>query len=247
MNNKLALRMIEDITEDYYSHFCGLKLSELRSGIFFVPSEERDSTLAGQGCKYTMYILAKDNVCAVSYSPKYSNIFENMKKRSANEIIMETNRQFKLKKMKLMTFEKETVFDYGSAQILCAKDYPLFEAFFRAMHPNADPSGWLKEYFAEKTDKEYFSGYFSDNKLVSVCDAPDMPYMQGIVQHTGISTLVGERKKGYARRTLALAVHHLIQNGICPQYECDADNTASFSLALSVGFKEYGTAYILKE
>lgn len=239
--------MIENITEDFYSHFCGIKLSKLKSGIFFVPSAERDKTLNGQGCKYTVYILEKDGCCAVSYSHEYVNYFEKMKNRSANEIIMETSRQFKLKKMKLMVFKKESVFDYGSAKILRAEDYPLFEAFFRAMHPNTDPSGWLKEYFAEKTDKEYFSGYFSDGKLVSVCDAPDMPYMQGIIQHTGISTLERERKKGYAKRTLALAVRHLIQNGICPQYECDSDNTASFSLALSVGFKEYGTAYILKE
>lgn len=240
-------QLIESITKDFYSHFCGVKLSEINHGIYFVPSRERDKKLNGQGCKYTVYILLKDDLCAVTYSPKYNDYFDKLKNCGTDRIISEASRQFELKKTKLMIFEKETVTDYGSAKILHASDYPLYEAFFRTAYPNSDPDGWLYDYFIEKTDKEYFSGYFSDNKLVSVCDAPDMPYMQDKIQHTGINTLKGERRKGYAKCAAALAAHHLLEIGVCPQYECDAENTASYELAKSIGYKEYGTAYILKE
>ncbi len=74
-----------------------------------------------------------------------------------------------------------------------------------------------------------------------------MPYMEGKIQHTGINTLEGERRKGYAACTAALATHHLIEKGVCPQWECHAENTASVALAKSIGYKEYGAAYILEE
>lgn len=51
--------------------------------------------------------------------------------------------------------------------------------------------------------------------------------MEDIIQHTGIETLEEERRKGYAKCTAALAVHNLIENGICPQWECNINNIAS--------------------
>lgn len=247
MSSKLSNQMIKGITENFYSHFCGINLSVQKHGIYFVASAERDKILMGQGCKYTAYILVKDDLCAVSYSPKYKNYFEFMKGSRADKIISQISERFNLKKMKLMIFEKEKIADYGNAKILCDSDYPLYEIFFRAAYPNANPTGWLYDYFIEKTEKGYFTGYFLDNRLTSVCDAPDMPYMQDKIQHTGINTLEEERRKGYAKCTVALAAHHLIEIGVCPQYECDAENTASLELSKSVGYKEYATAYVLKE
>lgn len=239
--------MIENITQDYYSHFCGIQLSELKHGTYFICSAERDAKLKGFGCKYTIYMFVKDDLCVVSYSPKHKIFMETLKKCSKNKVIAKIDQQFKLKKMKLMTFEKEIVTCYGNAKILKAEDYPLYESFFRKTYPNTNPDEWLYEYFFEKTNKEYFTGYLSDNKLLSVCDAPDMPYMEDKIQHTGINTLKEERRKGYAKCTAALAVHHLFEKNVCPQWECAAENIASIELAKSIGYKEYGTAYILKE
>ena len=39
----------------------------------------------------------------------------------------------------------------------------------------------------------------------------------------------------------------LIENGVCPQWECRAENTASIALAESIGYEKYGVAYILEE
>lgn len=247
MAERLTLHAIQDTTKKFYSQFCGTKISELQQGIYFVCSEERDALLKGFGCKYTIYIFVKDNLCIVSYSPKHKQFIEQIKQCNTNEIIKAVNQKYQLKKMQLMIFHEEVVKQYGAARILKDIDYPLYEAFFRAANPGADPTGWLYEYFMEKVSKECFVGYPLYGKLVSVCDAPDMPYMEDKVQHTGISTLIEERRNGYARCTAALAANHLIENGICPQWECVADNRASIELAMSIGYKKYGIAYILEE
>lgn len=243
----LTPQMIKKVTEDFYSQFCGISLAEIKNGAHFICSPERDKELRGFGCKYTLYVLEKEDFCVVCYSPKHKKLVEQWKECDRNEILLAANQHFQLTKKKLMIFEKEVMDSYGNAKILKASDYPLYEAFFHSIHPNANTDGWLEEYFIEKTEKEYFAGYLSENKLVSVCDAPDMPYMEDRIQHTGINTLAEERRKGYAACTAALAAHHLIENGVCPQWECDVENTASINLAKAIGYQEYGTAYILEE
>lgn len=240
-------QMIESITQDYYSRFCGVRLSEQKQGSFFTCSPARDEKLKGCGCKYAIYILVKGDLCAASYSPEYKAFMERLRNYGRDEMIAAAGQRFQLKRMKLMMFEREAISHYGGAKILSAADYPCYESFFRRAFPDSDPDGWLHGYFIEKTAKEYFAGYFVNGQLVSVCDAPDMPYMEDKIQHTGICTLKEERRKGYAACTGALAAHHLMEMGICPQWECGDENTASIALARSIGYREYGEAYILEK
>lgn len=244
---RLTEREIETITNEFYSCFCGINLSNTVSGILFVCSGSRNDEVRGFGCKYSIYILVKENVCIVSYAPQYSDFFKKLQDASTVDILTAVGTSFKIKKMQLMKFRQECVQEYGNAQVLKKADYPLYEEFFRLTSPTADPTGWLQDYFEEKVEKEYLIGYFMNGKLVSVCDAPDMPYMENAIQHTGIVTLKNERRKGYAKLTAALAAHHLIENGICPQWECHIENTASIALAESIGYEKYGVAYILEE
>ena len=244
---RLTEREIDTITDAFYSCFCGTDLSEAASGISFVCSDSRNDEVRGFGCKYSVYVLVKEDACIVSYAPQYADFFKKLRGVSAADILTAVETSFKIKKMQLMKFRQERVREYGNAQVLKKTDYPLYEEFFRSTSPNADPTGWLREYFEEKVEKEYFTGYFLNGRLVSVCDAPDMPYMEDVIQHTGIVTLKDERRKGYAKRTAALAAHHLIENGICPQWECHTENTASIALAESIGYEKYGIAYILEE
>ena len=243
---RLSEKEISTISNEFYSNFSRINLADITSGIHFVCSEARDEELRGLGCKYSIYVLIKNDACVVTYSPRYADFFEKLKESSVNKILEALNQTFKMKRMQLMMFRRECVHKYGNAHILKKSDYPLYETFFRQTSPTANFSGWLQEYFEEKTEKEYFAGYFINGALVSVCDAPDMPYMSDIIQHTGIATLKEERKKGYAKCTAALATHHLIENGVCPQWECDIDNVASIALAESIGYVKYGVAYILK-
>lgn len=244
---RLTEREIDTITNEFYSCFCGMNLSEAVSGISFVCTDSRNEEVRGFGCKYSIYILVKEDMCIVSYAPQYADFFKKLQNASTFEILKAVNTSFKIKKMQLMKFRKECVQEYGDAKILKKADYPLYEKFFRSTTPTADPTRWLQEYFDEKVIKEYFAGYFHDGKLVSVCDAPDMPFMEDMIQHTGIVTLKNERRKGYAKLTAALAAHHLIEKGICPQWECHAENIASIALAESIGYEKYGVAYILEE
>ena len=59
-----------------------------------------------------------------------------------------------------MIFRQECVQEYGNARVLKKSDYPLYEEFFRLTFPTANPTGWLQDYFDEKVEKEYFTGYF---------------------------------------------------------------------------------------
>ena len=243
---RLTEKEIVTISNRYYSNFVGTDLMDITDGIHFVCSESRGEELCGFGCKYEIYVLVKEDVCVISYAPQYADFFEKLKGSTINKILETLVTTFRVKKMQLMVFKRECVMEYGDARILRKSDYPLYETFFCRTSPTADPTGWLQKYFEEKAEKEYFVGYFAEDVLVCVSDAPDMPYMNNIIQHTGINTLEGERRKGYARCTAALAVHHLIENGICPQWECRVENSASIALAESIGYKKYGVAYILE-
>ncbi len=243
----LNISDVYHITMQYYSRFCCTDLSKLEHGVYFVCSTERDSILKGYGCKYSFYILLKDDLCVVAYSPAFRDFADPLKHSRPDSIIAAAEDKFRLKKMRLFTFQGENVTAYGGARVLDTDDYPLFESFFRETHKNANPDGWLADYFTEKAGKGYFTGYFKNGRLVSVCDAPDMPYMEDVIQHTGIVTLEEERRKGYGKLTAALATHHLLQKGVCPQWECNVGNIASLELAKSIGYKEFGKAYILEE
>ena len=237
---------IRGVTEEYYSCFCGTRILELGPGAHFICTPRRDEYLGAFGCKYTIWLLVKGNAFVAAYAPKYRERFESLRSCGGEEAVFALGRQFELKKKRLMVFESERVHGFGGARALEPADYPLYEKFFREAYPDAAPEGWLQDYFLEKADG-CFTGYISGGSLVSVCDLPDMPYMQGRVQHTGIKTLTDQRRKGYGLCAAALAAHNLLERGICPQWECAADNAASIGLARAIGYKEYGTAYILEE
>ena len=236
------------ITYDYYSCFCGVDISNFEQGIQFVCTDERSLILKGFGCKYSIYILCKEDACTVAYSPKYKSYFDELTKlTNAKDLITIINQSYPLKTYQLMEFVKERVFDYKDARMLKKDDYPQFVTFFKKAYPSVSEIDWLKAYFEEKVDKELFFGYINDDELVAVCDAPDMPYMEGYIQHTGIVTLPEYRRKGYAKLCVALATHHHIQSGIVPQWECTLDNVASIELAKSIGYKEFAQAFIFEE
>ena len=245
---KMDAREIKKITNDYYSCFCGVGVSNFKHGIQFVCTDERSRILKGFGCKYSIYILCKEDACIVSYSPKYQPYFDELTQLTdVKELIATINQSYPLKAYQLMEFVEECVFDYKDARMLKRDDYPMFETFFKKAYPSVSEIGWLKAYFEGKVDKGFFFGYIIVDELVALCDAPDMPYMEGYIQHTGIVTLPEYRRKGYAKLCAALATHHHIQSGIVPQWECALDNVASIQVAKSIGYKEFAQAFIFEE
>ena len=244
---KKQLKAIRETTVEFYSRFVCTDIPKLKDGVHFVCSAERDEAVKGFGCRYGVYILVKDALCVAAYSPRHEALFEGLKGLSAEEIIEEVRKEHRLRELKLFIFAGEKADDFGAARLLEPADYPLYEEFFRATNPGSDPEGWLRDYFTEKAEKGLFAGAFAGGRLVSVCDAPDVPYMEDRVQHTGIMTRAEHRGKGYGKAAAALSTHHLIESGICPQWECEAENAASAALAKSIGYEEYAAAYILEE
>ncbi len=240
-------REIRQVTLEFYSHFCGVDLNREPRGLHITCTAMRDEPLKGLGCRYPLYILEREGLLAIACSPQYAGEMENLRGQDLRQVLAAVRRRWDLEEIRLMVFRREQVRDFGGARVLEPSQYPLYEAFFRTANPQAGPSGWLGEYFEEKAGKGYFTGFFKDGRPVSVCDPPDMPYMEGRIQHTGILTLAGERGRGYGKCAAALAAHQLLARGVCPQWECRRDNAASRRLALSIGYEEYARAYILRE
>ena len=245
---KMDAREIKKITYEYYSCFCVADVSNFEHGIQFICTDERSNILKGFGCKYSIYVLCKEDACIVTYAPKYQSYFNELTQlKDAKELIDTIKQSYPLKGYQLMEFVEERVFDYKDARMLKRDDYSLFENFFKKAYPSVSEIGWLKAYFEGRVDKGFFFGYIIDNELVALCDAPDIPYMEGYIQHTGIVTLPEYRRKGYAKLCAALATHHHIQSGIVPQWECTLDNVASIQVSKSIGYKEFAQAFIFEE
>lgn len=241
----LSTKKIQEITIAYYSCFTCCDLNKLNSSVTLICDDRRNETLKGYSGKFTIYCLIKDDKCVVAYASKYKDFFINHQNDSINSLINNLTKTFSMKKMQLMIFDKEKVLEYGNARILKKEDYPLYEKFFCLDNPNSDPTGWLKDYFESKLGN--FAGYFINNEIVSLSDTPDMAYLEGKIQHTGISTLKDYRHQSYGKKCVALNTFNLLKKGIVPQYECDINNVASIALADSIGYKKYGEALILEE
>lgn len=238
----MELNEMQKITKDYFSNFCQYDLdSDIPDTITYICTDKRDEALEGYGRKYSIYLLELGGKTIITYSPHYRNTIEKLK--DPEEII----KALDLKGLKLFIFSGEKVSNLGNARVLEKGDYSKYYEFFTSAHPDAQPDGWLEEYYIDQVEKRYFTGYEVDGKLVCVSDAPSMPYMEGVIQHTGIATLPQYRRKGYAKATAGLATHNLISMGICPQWECDLTNEASIALARSIGYEDFGTAYVLIE
>lgn len=248
MRKPLTSEEILRVTQAFYSRFCGVDLTAVPSGTHLVCTPEREEVMKGFGCKFSIYILVREGLCAAAYSPRYADVFETWKGLGQEELIRAATERFPLKEQRLMVFRQEKITDHRAARSLLPEDYPLFEAFYRAAYPGVDlEDGWLEEFFVEKAALGRMTGYEAGGRLVCVCDAPSMPYMEDAIQHTGIFTLPEARRKGYAACTAGLAAQRLIRQGICPQWECSAGNGPSIALAQKVGYEIYGSAYILEE
>jgi GNAT superfamily N-acetyltransferase len=121
---------------------------------------------------------------------------------------------------------------------LTASDYPLYEQFFRDTHPNVRDLSWLREYFAECAAAGYSFGAEEDGRLVSVTDAPTMPFMADQTQEIGINTHPAYRHKGYAAAVCRAMIAEELFRGICPMWSTDEGNIASQKLAERLGFKK---------
>ena len=239
---------IEKVTRQYYSCFVDEDINSfnIKDKISFVETEARREILKGYGCRFSIFTLLFNKHIIVSYSPDKEEDVKKIKEHLKQSNLDDTFKSFHHR----VLFEYQNIdlnIDTKNVMILSNQDYKAYEDFFQKNNPNAKDYSWLKEYFTEKTNKKYFSGIYKDDNLVCVSDAPDMPYMEDVIQHTGIVTVESERRRGYAKKVAYFTAKHLLSIGVCPQWETSFYNKASIELAKSIGYKPIGDAYILEE
>ncbi|MGL4336341.1 MAG: GNAT family N-acetyltransferase [Turicibacter sp.] len=239
----------KEMTKRYYAKWLGTDLSVLNEkGVFFVESSEREKPQLGYSQTFKIYAYVNEELIIISYSKEIINEIENLKSKikigiGVQELSNILENAFNVNVFREIKFyfgNPVNEFKSDGVVKLIEKDYENYLTFFKTQHPNANPDGWLQEYFQDICVNEFCFGIFKDGKLVSVSDGPDMPYMNEEVQEIGINTLSEYRGSGYGKLVANECIKSIISNNKCPLWSCPVTNTASEKLAYSLGFKKLG-------
>jgi hypothetical protein len=123
---------------------------------------------------------------------------------------------------------------------LMLDDFGTYRAFFQRQH-GADAAGeWLAEYFRDIVSCRRCWGIHVDDDLVSVTDAPSIPYMSDQIVEPGINTLAKFRGKGLATKVCAAMIAQVLRDKKVPIWSCRSSNIASSRLAERLGFRLLG-------
>ena len=211
----------------YFSKFLGVSPEMMDiNGVNFIESPERDKIQAGYSKKFDVYVYITLNNIIISYGSKISDKIIKLKDKikpgmAADEVLNILEQDFNIKVRHNLIFY-----------------YDKFLEFYKSKDKKVNTDGWLHEYFNNICSKGYAFGIFTNEKLVCVTDAPDMPYMNDKVQEIGIETLTEYRHKGYAALAVLSCIKYMIEKGVCPLWSCRDSNSASSGLALKAGFKK---------
>lgn len=235
------------ITEEYYAKWLGVPPEIMNSsGILYIESAERDKQQIGYSQVFDVYVYITENLVIVSYSKRLSAQIDKIKNlihsgmiySEITSILEEVFNSRVGSNIKFYYDKLTRNIDTTNVIKLSTVDFPRYLEFFLAQYPNANIDDWLEHYFSDITKSELSYGISLGNKLVSVTDAPSMPYMEDKVQEIGINTLLEYRGKGFAQSVSLAAIKSIIEKGMCPQWSCYISNTASEKLAYKIGFKK---------
>ncbi|MDR0287463.1 MAG: GNAT family N-acetyltransferase [Clostridiales bacterium] len=236
-----------EITNKYYAKWIGTELDLLEEpGIYWIYNAERNDKPIGYPKVYDVYVFITPQTIIISYGDKAIDKISTIKNKvTLGTTVAELNRimneAFSLKpehKIKYIYSCIKTD-DKQFAKRLLISDYKLYLDFFKTTNPNCKDTSWVEDYFVEIVEKGYCHGVIINNLLVSVTDAPDMPFMSNKTQEIGINTLTSFRGKGYGKSACLSCIGEMIRTDICPQWSTVIDNIASQNLAVSIGFEKY--------
>lgn len=234
-------------TNEYYSKWLGVSLEQMnKNGVVLIASSERDKTQVGYASNFKIYTFINQNQIIVSYSTGLSDKIDKIKGKihygmSVNEvaIILKGTMNTSIgHSIKFCYSEVPGDIDTSMVDQLNNSHYEQYLEFFLTQHKNVNTDIWLKEYFYRICKNGYAFGIFQNSQLVSVSDAPDMPYIKEMAQEIGINTLKAYQGKGFAKSVVLACIKAIIGQGKCPQWSCSNTNTASELLAYRVGFRK---------
>ena len=240
-----------DRTRQYYAKWLDTDIDTMVGrGVTLLPTENRRICPKGHDRNLDLYAVAFPDHLLVSYLPEMEKDYplRGLTGLAAEAGLAELKRLFPgLLHRRAHWFPALTAgIDTSPAAGLAADDYPHYLTFFLSQHPQADPDGWLEDYFHRLTANHRCYGVFAEGKLTCATGAPDMPYMEGLVTEPGIDTLPAYRHKGYALASCALYLANALARNEAPIWTCWHDNTASYRLAEKLGFQRFCDLYTIK-
>ena len=235
------------ITQAYYAQWLGVDASQLNhNGILWVYNVDRNKVSKGYSHPFDIYAYVTDTTIIVSYGDKCLAALPVLKERfkphmtpeEISGVLSDVFDQAPTHAIKYQFTDKAIETLNQDVKKLGLNDYPAYHAFFKKAYPNCADISWIKEYFDEIALKGYCHGIMRNDHLVSMTDAPDMPFMADRVQEIGINTLPEYRGRGYAKSACLSCINEMIGQNICPQWSTSVDNRASQRLARAIGFDE---------
>ncbi|MDD2268864.1 MAG: GNAT family N-acetyltransferase [Eubacteriales bacterium] len=231
------------ITKMYYSKWLGINktLCDV-DGIEFIYSPERNLTQFGYSQPFDIYCFYQTNRIIVSYGEKAKEKIEIFKgKLNSHTSVDELKKEIidvygVIPHHNIKFFFNSLPRENKIARTLTLDDYNPYRDFFKKCNPSCGNTDWVQDYFCEMISDRVCVGVFVEGMIVSCTDSPGMPYMQDQVQEIGVNTLSDYRGKGYASAACILCAKNIIDNGKCPLWSTDTNNTVSERLAYKVGF-----------
>ncbi|MGZ9584014.1 GNAT family N-acetyltransferase [Paenibacillus marinisediminis] len=240
-----------NVTKEYYSKWLDVDLSILdKKGIHLQCSEERDRQQIGYPRKFELYCLVREGTTILSYSKEIENevrILCEVLNTGKLPICLDAIKGIfgaKVKhNIKYFFNELPNVQDTLHTKQLQEDDYIDYLRFFMSQNPKSNPEGWLLDYYKSLVCKGFCWGVWIDGILVSVTDAPEVPFMENQIVEIGINTLKPYRNKGFGSITARAFIRYLNEINKTPLWSCAIDNSASQRLANNIGFRKFADVY----
>lgn len=243
-----------ELTKKYYSQWLDIDIDQMdKKGIVLIRTDKRKRCPKGYPKNLEVYAIANNSSLFISFSPdideevNISKIFSKLTSVDAGVAKLKELFGERLYHRKTYYFSKLPD-DIDTSEVICMKkeNYADYLSFFMKQHPNASPEGWLEKYFTKISEGKRCYGIYKDNILVSVTDAPDIPFMEGIITEPGVNTLAEYRGKGYAKAVCAKYLENAISRNEVPIWTCLHNNIASCKLAEKLGYKWFADLYTVQ-
>jgi len=230
-----------DRTIQFYSQWTELP-GELfsRAGRHMKCSERRSETQEGYSKPFVLYIYINSLVTIVSFKQGCEPVAERILALSGVDEVasfLESAFPGRLRHSLKYRFEgMNPAIDTSRAVSLTRDYFRLFSEFFSVTNGCPEPA-WLAGYFDSLVSRRCCWGIVDDNRLVSVTDYPDIPWMKDEIVDVGIATRHEFRNRGFAKAACSSFVKYITDSGKTPIWSCHRTNEASRRLAEAIGFR----------
>ena len=213
----------------YQAAWLDVPPERLRGEGFVNPTPKRDERIPGYGKPVRVHALRMEGTQEI-YTACVPGLEHKLRLKKP------TSRFFSFEAL-------NPAIDASRARLLRNGDLPAFLRFFKEAYPDTRSYGWIPEYFHGIAALHRCFGLFEGELLVSVADAPTIPYLPELIIEPGIMTLPQFRRRGYAAAVCAAFIEEQLRRGLSPVWTCAMDNEGSAGLAQQLGYRPFGVLW----